>query len=288
MATPQNNAAVSSPDGSAFANHGNAAPVATGPALKKSWPGNRWDPRVLLLQCAVVALILLAWEGAVRSGIAPAYLYGQPSGIWLKAVSSIANGSLLRDSWVTFEESVAGFAIGGVLGTAVGLALWISPLVGKVARPIIVALNGVPKIALAPLIIIWFGIDIGSKVASAAILTFIVSLITAQAGTARVDTDLVTLMRSLGASRWQTFRKVVMPASVPWIMAGLRLNIGFALIGAVVGEYIAAKEGLGYLVYYAGTLYDLNSVWLGILALMLMALVLDAGVTLLERALRWE
>jgi NitT/TauT family transport system permease protein len=288
MATPQNDAAVGSPDGSAFANRGNAAPVAGGPALKKNWPGSRWDPRVLLLQCAVVALILLAWEGAVRSGIAPAYLYGQPSGIWLKAVSSIANGSLLRDSWVTFEESVAGFAIGGVLGTAVGLALWISPLVGKVARPIIVALNGVPKIALAPLIIIWFGIDIGSKVASAAILTFIVSLITAQSGTARVDTDLVTLMRSLGASRWQTFRKVVMPASVPWIMAGLRLNIGFALIGAVVGEYIAAKEGLGYLVYYAGTLYDLNSVWLGIFALMLMALVLDAGVTLLERALRWE
>jgi NitT/TauT family transport system permease protein len=288
MATPQNNAAVSSTDGPAFDNSGNTAPAANGPALKKSWPASRWDPRVLLLQCAVVAFILLAWEGAVRSGVAPAYLYGQPSGIWLKAVSSIESGSLLRDSWVTFEESVAGFVIGGVLGTAVGLSLWISPLAGKVARPIIVALNGVPKIALAPLIIIWFGIDIGSKVASAAILTFIVSLITAQSGTARVDADLVTLMRSLGASRWQTFRKVVMPASVPWIMAGLRLNIGFALIGAVVGEYIAAKEGLGYLVYYAGTLYDLNSVWLGIFALMVMALVLDAGVTLLERALRWE
>jgi NitT/TauT family transport system permease protein len=284
----QDNASVSPPRNPAFANSGNAGTAANGPALKKNWPTNRWDARVLLLQCAVVAFILLLWEGAVRSGVAPAYLYGQPSGIWLKAVSSIASGSLLRDSWVTFEESVAGFAVGGLLGTSVGLALWISPLLGKVARPIIVALNGVPKIALAPLIIIWFGIDIGSKVASAAILTFIVSLITAQSGTARVDADLVTLMRSLGASRWQTFRKVVMPASVPWIMAGLRLNIGFALIGAVVGEYIAAKEGLGYLVYYAGTLYDLDSVWLGIFALMLMALVLDAGVTLLERALRWE
>jgi NitT/TauT family transport system permease protein len=168
------------------------------------------------------------------------------------------------------------------------LALWLSPLAGRVLRPIIVALNGVPKIALAPLIIVWFGIDIGSKIASAAILTFIVALITAQSGAERVDTDLVTLMRSLGANRWTTFRKVVMPASVPWILAGLRLNVGFALIGAVVGEYIAAKEGLGYLVYYAGTMYDLNSVWLGIFALMAMALVLDGAVTVLERSLRWE
>ncbi|RTL52144.1 MAG: ABC transporter permease [Bradyrhizobiaceae bacterium] len=259
-----------------------------GTSIKKTWLARRWDARVFLLQCAFVAVLLLLWEIAVRTGIAPAYLYGQPSGIWLKAVSSIKSGSLLRDSWVTFEEAIAGFVIGGALGTLAGLALWISPLAGKVARPIIVALNGVPKIALAPLIIIWFGIDIGSKIASAAILTFIVSLITAQTGTSQVDGDLLTLMRSLGASRRQTFTKVVMPASVPWIMAGLRLNIGFALIGAVVGEYIAAKEGLGYLVYYAGTLYDLNSVWLGIFALMIMALVLDAAVTLLERALRWE
>ncbi|MDB5606580.1 MAG: binding-protein-dependent transport system inner rane component [Bradyrhizobium sp.] len=288
MAVPQNNSAVSPQPGPSLAGIGDPAASANGPALKKTWPSNRWDPRVLVLQCAVVTCLLLLWEVAVRSGLTPAYLYGQPSGIWLKAVNSIASGSLLRDSWVTFEESVAGFVIGGVLGTAAGLALWISPLVGKVARPIIVALNGVPKIALAPLIIIWFGIDVGSKVASAAILTFIVSLITAQSGTSRVDADLLTLMRSLGASRWQTFRKVVMPATVPWIMAGLRLNVGFALIGAVVGEYIAAKEGLGYLVYYAGTLYDLNSVWLGIFALMLMALVLDGAVTVLERALRWE
>jgi NitT/TauT family transport system permease protein len=287
MALSPNETTAKSPSGESVAQPG-VKSEATGPAMKKTWPGSRWDARVFLLQCALVGCLLLLWEIAVRTGFAPAYLYGQPSGIWLKAVNSIASGSLLRDSWVTFEEAVAGFVIGGVLGTVAGLALWISPLAGKVTRPIIVALNGVPKIALAPLIIIWFGIDIGSKIASAAILTFIVSLITAQTGTARVDTDLLTLMRSLGASRWQTFRKVVMPASVPWIMAGLRLNIGFALIGAVVGEYIAAKEGLGYLVYYAGTLYDLNSVWLGIFALMIMALVLDGAVTILERALRWE
>ena len=95
-------------------------------------------------------------------------------------------------------------------------------------------------------------------------------------------------MRSLGAGRWTQWRKIVLPASLPWVVAGLRLNVGFALIGAVVGEYIASREGLGYLVYYAGTMYDLNTVWLGIFALMAMALLMDAGVSLLQKRLGWD
>ena len=263
--------------------------TASGVLAKPARPArSRAGARILLLQSAVVLGLLLLWEGVVRSGVAPAYLYGQPSGVWIKFLAGLADGSLLRNCWVTFEEALSGFVLGGLFGTAIGLLLWLSPTTGLVMRPIIVALNGVPKIALAPLIIVWFGIDIGSKIASAAILTLIVSLITAQSGTDRVDTDLLMLMRSLGATRWQAFRKIVVPASVPWVVAGLRLNIGFALIGAVVGEYIAAKEGLGFLVYYAGTMYDLNSVWLGIFALMIMALLLDAAVSLVGRWLRWE
>ena len=237
------------------------------------------------LQVAFVLALFLLWEGAVRAGLAPAILYGQPSSIWAKFLGSLADGSLARNSWVTFYEATAGFLLGSLIGTALGLLLWISPMVSRTVRPLVVALNGVPKIALAPLIIIWFGIDIGSKVASATILTTIVALITAQSGTARVDPDLITLMRSLGASRWRQWRSVVLPGAIPWVVAGLRLNVGFALIGAVVGEYIAAREGLGFLIYYAGSLYDLNTVWLGIFALMVMALVMDGAVSLLERRL---
>lgn len=243
---------------------------------------------ILALQVAFVAALLGAWEIAVRTGFAPLVLYGQPSAIWRKFLASAADGSLLRHSWVTFVEATVGFGVGSLLGTVLGLALWLSPTVSRTVRPLIVALNGVPKIALAPLIIVWFGIGIESKIASAAILTAIVALITAQSGTERVDPDLVVLMRSLGASRWTQWRKIVLPASMPWVVAGLRLNVGFALIGAVVGEYIAATEGLGYLVYYAGTMYDLSSVWLGIFALMIMALMLDAVVTLFQNAVRWD
>ena len=232
--------------------------------------------------------LLAVWEALVDSGVAPVVLYGRPIGIAAKFVALLADGTLLRDCWVTFEEALIGFVIGSLAGTAAGLLLWLSPTASQVLRPLVVALNGVPKIALAPLIIIWFGIDLQSKIASAAILVAIVALITAQSGTERSDPDLLVLLRSLGASRWVQWRTIVLPSSVPWVLAGLRLNVGFALIGAVVGEYIASHEGLGYLVYYAGTMYDLSSVWLGIFALMAMALAMDAGVSVLQSRLRWD
>lgn len=242
---------------------------------------------ILLGQIALTIGFLGLWEIAIRMGWLQVYLYGQPSGIAKKFVTLLADGTLLQATLVTGLESLIGFVIGCFFGSVAGLALWLTPRFALVLRPFIVAINGLPKIALAPLIIVWFGIDIESKIAIAAIITFIVSLMTAYSGAQEVDQDLIRLMRSLGATSWQTFTKIVAPATMPWIISGLRLNVGFALIGAVVGEYIAAKQGLGYLVYYAGTLYDLNAVWVGLFALMLLALVLDYAVTLLERWLSY-
>lgn len=242
---------------------------------------------ILLGQIALTVGFLGLWEIAIRMGWLQVYLYGQPSGIAKKFVTLLADGTLLQATLVTGLESLIGFVIGCFFGSVAGLALWLTPRFALVLRPFIVAINGLPKIALAPLIIVWFGIDIESKIAIAAIITFIVSLMTAYSGAQEVDQDLIRLMRSLGATSWQTFTKIVAPATMPWIISGLRLNVGFALIGAVVGEYIAAKQGLGYLVYYAGTLYDLNAVWVGLFALMLLALVLDYAVTLIERWLSY-
>jgi NitT/TauT family transport system permease protein len=239
--------------------------------------------RLLVGQIALTILFFASWEIAVRAGWLHVYLYGIPSGIWSRFIELLSNGVLLHDAWVTGIESIIGFVIGSVFGSLLGLALWMTPRFAMILRPFIVAINGLPKIALAPLIIVWFGLGLESKIAIAAIVTFIVSLITAHSGAMEVDQDLIRLMRSLGARRLQTFSKVVLPSTIPWIVSGLRLNVGFALIGAVVGEYIAAKEGLGYRIYYAGTLYDLNTVWVGLFALMILALVLDYIVTLVER-----
>jgi NitT/TauT family transport system permease protein len=243
--------------------------------------------QLVLLQGATVAAILVLWELAVRTGVAKVYVYGQPSGILAKGVGLIESGEWWKHTWLTAVEAISGFILGSTLGSLAGLALWIKPNLAAVLRPIMVAINGVPKIALAPLIIVWFGIGIEAKVAIAAILSFIVSLIATFTGTAEVDSDLVRLMRSLGATRLQIWRKVVIPATLPWVISALRLNVGFSLIGAVVGEYISSKEGLGYLVYYSGVLYDLNSVWVGVFSLMALALLLDFAVSRIERTVRW-
>ncbi|TDT99658.1 NitT/TauT family transport system permease protein [Azorhizobium sp. AG788] len=242
--------------------------------------------RVALYQIALLLALLALWEAGVALGWLPVFLYGRPSGVIAKGWQLILSGELARDAALTAWEAIAGFAIGTVLGSAAGLTLWLFPTGAAVLRPYMIALNGLPKIALAPLIIVWFGIGLGSKIAIAAIITFIVALITAQQGAKEVDADLVKLMRSLGASRLRTWRTVIVPGAMPWIVSAFRLNVGFALIGAVVGEYIASKEGLGYMIYYAGVLYDLNAVWVGIAALMGVALAMYGVIDLIERRLR--
>jgi NitT/TauT family transport system permease protein len=259
------------------------APVIASAGKKRGFPSVL---RIGLLQVAVLVALLAVWELAIRFEWIAVYIYGQPSGIFAKAAHLIANGELLRDAAITAWEGVAGFLLGTILGSTVGLSLWLFPTGAAVLRPYLIALNGLPKIALAPLIIVWFGIGISSKIAIAAIITFIVSVITALQGAKEVDSDLVKLMRSLGAGRWKTWRAVIIPGSMPWIVAAFRLNVGFALIGAVVGEYIASKEGLGFMIYYAGVLYDLNAVWVGIAALMAVALLMYGTIDLIERYLR--
>lgn len=243
--------------------------------------------RIHVYQILLVLGLLVLWEVLVRTGVAPVYLYGQPTLIFAKGVALLREGELLPHVGVTALEAIAGFIIGTTLGSAAGLALWLSDALARVLRPIIVAINGVPKIALAPLVIVWFGVDVGAKIAVAASLTFIVALISVYQGTQEVDPDLVKLMRSLGSRKPVIWRKVIIPGSTPWILATMRLNIGFAMIGAVVGEYISAKKGLGYFIYNAGALYDLNSVFVGIFCLMVLALVLEGILLKIEERFKW-
>lgn len=258
---------------------------ATESSPKHARPASR--SRILIYQIASIVGLFAVWELAVRSGFAPVYLYGQPSGILQKAILLAQDGELFTHIGLTAFESITGFLLGTTLGSLAGLSLWLSDSVARTLRPIIVAINGVPKIALAPLVVVWFGVDVGAKVAIAASLTFIVALITVYQGTQEIDQDLIRMMRSLGAGRRKIWTKVVIPGSVPWIMSTLRLNIGFAMIGAVVGEYISAKAGLGYFIYNAGALYDLNAVFVGIFALMALALMLDFILIKIEERFKW-
>ena len=199
------------------------------------------------------------------------------------------SGELWRDTWFTLMEAALGFIIGTLLGSVAGLALWYSVFVARLVEPFIVAINSVPKIAFAPIIILWFGTGLLSKVMLAISLTAIVALIAAYQAAKDADTDLQALLFSMGASKHRIFYRAVVPSTIPAIIATFRINIGFGLVGAVVGEFISSQEGLGHLIYNASSLYDLNTVWAGLFVLMLMGFILYHVIDLIERlALPWK
>lgn len=243
---------------------------------------NSWRALILI---AMVAL----WQYGVDSGMVNAFLMGSPAGIWHEFVRLLANGELLTNAYVTVYATVIGFVFGSLLGSLSGLLLWYSSTLARILDPFFIALNGLPKIALAPIIIIWFGSGMFSKIALAFIATYIVALLSAWQGTHQIDDSQVNLMRSLGANKNQIFRKVVIPSTLPWIISAFRLNIGFALIADIGGEFISSDYGLGKMIFVAGNLFNLNVVWVGVFTLLFVAIVLYLLVIQLQRwLLPWE
>jgi NitT/TauT family transport system permease protein len=242
-----------------------------------------------LLQVIAIIGFFVVWELGVRTGWISDFLVGSPSGILKVGYNMAASGQLFADTWYTLLEAVLGFVIGTVFGSIAGLALWYSVFVARLVEPFIVAINSVPKIAFAPIVILWFGTGLVSKVALAISLTAIVALIAAYQAAKDADTDLQSLLLSMGASKHQIFYRAVVPSTLPAIIATFRINIGFGLVGAVVGEFISSQEGLGHLIYNASSLYDLNTVWVGLFVLMLLGFILYHVIDVIERlALPWK
>ncbi len=242
-----------------------------------------------VLQAAAVIGFFALWEIGVKLGWVSAFLVGSPSGIFAIAFKMILSGELLSDTWYTLFEAILGFVIGTIFGSLLGLALWYSVFVARLVEPFIVAINSVPKIALAPIVVLWFGTGLVSKVALSVSLTAIVALIAAYQAAKDADVDLQSLLISMGADKHQVFFKAVAPSTLPSIIATFRINIGFGLVGAVVGEFISSQRGLGHLIYTASSLYDLNTVWAGLFTLMIMGFVLYYVIDIVERtSLPWK
>ena len=214
-----------------------------------------------------------------------AFLFGSPSAIFGFLVQMWQDGSLFTDTKITALETLLGFAIGNVLGTLIGLTLWYSRFVSRVVQPFIIALGSIPIIALAPICIIWFGTGLASKVAMATLSVVVVALITAYKGAMTVDIDQINLMRTLGASKRHIFAKLIVPASLGDIFAGLKLTVGFALIGAIVGEFMSSSEGLGHAIFKAGSLYIIPKVFAALVVTIALALCLTYVVGKIEKLL---
>ncbi|QJP14027.1 ABC transporter permease [Starkeya sp. ORNL1] len=271
-------------DGTADETLSGTAP-ATPPLAAKRRARLRTTALVLAAQLAVLGAFIGFWEYMTAWNSQAAFMFGSPSAIANFLVQMARDGSLFRDTYVTGMETLLGFAVGNIIGTLIGLSLWYSRFVSRVVEPFVIAIGSIPIIALAPIIIIWFGTGLTSKIAMSTLSVVIVALVTSYKGAVGVDPDQINLMRTLGASKFQIFRKLVVPASLTDIFAGLKLTVGFALIGAIVGEFMSSSEGLGHAIFKAGSLYIIPKVFAALVATIALALVLTFLVGKVERLL---
>jgi NitT/TauT family transport system permease protein len=250
--------------------------------VQKDWP--TWA--LIAAQIGILAGVIALWETGARAGWIDAFFWSQPSAIFNTLVIFFTTGDAWTDIGFTFRSTIFGFLIGTTAGSLLGLSFWWSRNYAAIAQPYVICLESIPKLALAPLIVLVFGIGLPSKVAVATALTLVVSTLTTYAGVKALDADGEKLFYSLGATRMQVFRKFVVPSCMPWVISVLRVNIGLALTGAIVGEFIASQHGLGRAILYAGQTYDIALVWVAVLVLSTLAVVMYAAVSWLESMLR--
>ena len=235
----------------------------------------------LLLICGFFGL----WQwGAATAWLDP-YFFGMPTEIFRDLWRMTLDGTIFRHMFVTMEEALAGFFLGSVSGILVASALAASPFWAKVFDPIIMVIYGIPRIAMAPLFILWFGLGLASKVVFAFFLVFFLLFFNTFAGLKGVDREMVNAVRVMGASQAQIYRKVILPAITPWVLAGLKSALGMSLLGAIIGEYIGGNAGLGWLINYAAGVFETNRVFSALFALAILVTVLNILLDLLERRL---
>lgn len=252
--------------------------------MEQQKPSLMWWIKILPL-----AGFLIFWEFASRNIERGVFYYGSPSSVFNVLSERAANGSLLKDTSVTVFEVVIGFLIGNILGTLLGLLFWYNRYIAVLARPYVLVAGSIPAVAFAPIIILFFGIGIGSKIALVVFSTFVVATVQAFEGAMQANPNYIRLMQSLGATRWTIFTKVIVPSSLVWLFTGFKLNIGFAILGAFIGEFISSQAGLGHMIEIAKGLFNTPAVLAGIAMIALVSVCLNACITFIQRKLiPWE
>jgi len=237
----------------------------------------------------IFGLVLLAfWELSSGRLIDPFWV-SSPSKVFLYLYEVFTDGSIFGHLAITLYETFTGFFIGSIFGIGLGFALGRREVLAEVLDPYVVAFNGIPRIALAPLFIIWFGIGPTSKVILVVSVVFFLTFFNTFAGVKGVDAELKNILRIMGASERQILMKVTLPAIVPWITTGLKISLPYAIVAAVVGEFIAASKGLGYLINYNTSLFSTTGALGGILILALVVVVCNEAISRAESyLLRWR
>ncbi len=256
---------------------------------------NNAKAKLRLYQLLLLTLFFLVWYVLTSPTLLPpmyfdnpdkaAFFFGEPQKVLVRIWEWFSSGSIYEHLGVTLVETMLAFAIGTVFGLAIGLWLALSPTAAGVFDPYITAANSMPRVILAPIFSIWFGLGIGSKVALGVTLVFFIVFFNVYQGVREVSPVVLANVRMLGASQRQLLRHVYLPSATSWVFASLHNSVGLAFVGAVVGEYLGSARGVGYLILQAEGVFDINTVFAGILVLTGFALALDAVVSVIEKRL---
>ncbi|MBS0449016.1 MAG: ABC transporter permease [Proteobacteria bacterium] len=255
---------------------------------------------IRLIQLALLALLVIVWHVLTKPGLIPpfmfendqqaAFFFGEPVKVAGRIWSWFVTGAdIYQHLWVTLVETVLAFAIGTGFGLALGLWLGLSPVAAAVLDPYIKAANSMPRVILAPIFAVWFGLGIASKVALGITLVFFIVFFNVYQGVKEVSPVVLANARMLGATRRQLLRHVYLPSATSWVFSSLHTSVGLAFVGAVVGEYLGSSRGVGYLILQAEGAFDIDTVMAGIVVLTVFALVLDGAVSVIEqRLMKWQ
>ena len=251
-------------------------------------------------QLGLLVAIFAVWHVATKPGLIPpivfendqqaAFFFGEPLKIFSRVWAwFVGNGDIYQHLWVTLLETVLAFGLGTAMGLGCGLWLALSPMAAAIADPYIKAANSMPRVILAPIFAVWFGLGIASKVALGITLVFFIVFFNVYQGVKEVSPVVLANARMLGASQKQLLRHVYLPSATSWVFSSLHTSVGLAFVGAVVGEYLGSSRGVGYLILQAEGAFDINTVMAGILVLTVFALMLDGAVGRIEkRLMKWQ
>lgn len=242
------------------------------------------------LYSTVLILILLGiWQISANANIINTFLFSSPVEIIKDIYVMFSTNYVQPNIAFTMYAAFMGLIYGTVFGVIVAFVFGVNNLLSDIFEPIFIGINGLPKLALGPLFIVWFGISITSKIVMASIMVFFLVFFNAYAGFKNIDIQLVNTLKLMGATKFQVIQKVVLPSCIPWIIASLRAGVGTAVLGAIVGEYLGSTAGLGYLVQSAGGVFNITRVFACIFILMIIMSILDALVKLMgKKILRWQ
>ena len=240
---------------------------------------------ITMTQLLILIVVIVTWELLAKYEVINTFISSSPSRVVSTIVDLYKQNNLFNHIWVTVYETVISFGLGTLIGVLVAIILWWNNFIYKVVDPYLTVINSLPKVALGPIIIIYFGANMNSIMIMALLISVIVTIITVYNGFNETDPNKIKLLKSFKATKWQIFKMAILPSSYPTIISSLKINISMTLIGVIMGEFLVSKEGIGYLITYGSQVFNLNLVMSGIIILLIVSIIMYKIVSYIEKIL---